>query len=219
MGNKKEIIIADDHPVVRNGIVSEIGKNDKFIIKEQCSNGSDAYKLILQIKPDIAIVDISMPELDGIEIIRRTKKEMIKTKFIILTMYNDEEYFNTAMELDVRGYLLKDTALSELNKCLEAVSNDGHYISPELSEYLIKNNDAKVNNSIEHKLSQLSTTEKKILKLLSQNKTSKEIAEDLFISYRTVQNHRIHICQKLNLHGTNSLLEFVLKNKKLINKI
>ena len=117
------------------------------------------------------------------------------------------------MELDVKGYLLKDNAVSELLSCLKTVAEGRYYICPTTSEYLIKQN---ANLKQKPALGTLTATEKQVLTLISQNNTSKQIAEELFISVRTVQNHRNNICHKLDLHGPNKLLEFALENKALL---
>jgi len=211
---KTTIFIADDHPVVRKGLTQAVGKDSSFSIVAECGDGNEALQKILELKPDIALLDISMPGMDGLDIIRNVHKENINIKFVILTMYDNEEYFNEAMALNVKGYLLKDTAIADVIHCLHNVSQGRHYICPALSDYLVSYNSRKedlerANPGIEN----LTETERKILSLIAQNKTSKEIAAGLFISARTVQNHRYNICHKLNLHGSNKLLQFALENK------
>jgi len=216
--DKTTILIADDHPVVRKGLAQAIGKDSFFSIVAECGDGDETLQKILELKPDIALLDISMPGMDGLDIIRNIRKENNTIEFVILTMYDNEEYFNEAMDIGVKGYLLKDTAIGEVMKCLHTVADGRHYICPAISDYLVsyksRNDDlAQANPS----LSDLTETERKILNLISENKTSKEIAAELFISARTVQNHRYNICAKLNLHGSNKLLQFALENKDILS--
>ncbi len=207
------ILIADDHPVIREGLIKIIEQNRQFKIIARATEGNEALRLLTEQHPDLAVLDISMPGKNGLDIIRKAKEENLSTNFIILTMYNDEEYFNAAMDLGVKGYLLKDNAVEELLSCLKVVADGHHYICPSISEYLIKQN---ANLKKMPAFNELTAAEKQILKLISQNKTSKQIAEKLFISVRTVQNHRNNICHKLDLHGPNKLLEFAIKNKSLL---
>ncbi len=213
----KSVLIADDHPIVRKGILSVVNSNSAFKLIYQCGDGQEAFDKIMELRPNIVILDISMPGKSGIEIIKEAKANRIESDFIILTMYDDEEYFEEAMELGVKGYLLKDNALLELENCLKIISDNKHYICPSLSEYLFKKSEnRKILFNNFHGLKRLTNTERQILAMLSENKTSKVIAEELFVSVRTIQNHRNNICNKLNLHGSFSLLEFAIKHRSEI---
>jgi len=219
MEHKLNILIADDHPIVREGLVHTIEKKPEFKIAAQCRDGNEALKKIIEIKPDIAVLDISMPGLSGLEIIKQLDMKNLHTKFIILTMYQDEEYFNAAMSLNVKGYLLKDNALAEIVNCLKAAAEGRHYICPAISEHLINWNSKKQELRKDNpSLEKLTPAEKQILKRIADNKTSKEIAEELYISVRTVQNHRNSICQKLEIQGHNKLLQFALENRELLQQ-
>lgn len=215
---QKKIVIADDHPIFRQGLIKVIdsacGSEKSYKIIAEAGNGIEALELILKHKPDAAIIDIDMPKLNGLEVVRRINAEKIPIAVIIITMYKDEEYFNEAMNLGVMGYLLKDGVLVELIECLETVMESKHFISPKISDYLISRNErikslAKTHPQIE----KLTKTEMHILKHLSENKTSKLIAEEMFISEKTVENHRANICLKLGLKGRNALLLFALQYK------
>lgn len=213
----KNIFIVDDHPMIRQGLRKMIEEKTDHKFVGEADNGVQALKLIEELKPDIIVVDISMPEMSGFELIRLLKKKPFAIEFIMLTMYKEEEYFNEAMELDVKGYLLKESTGAEFLKCLREVSLGNYYVSPELSGYLLKRThaaDTFLNQRPSLKL--LTQMELKVLKLISENKTSKEIAEQLHISYRTVQNHRSKICEKLELEGYNKLLQFAIEHKQLL---
>lgn len=214
MEEPTKIIIADDHPIFRQGIIRIVDKDPSYKIIHQCGDGNELIGKIKELQPDIVIIDISMPGLNGLEVVRESIKREMAVDFIILTMYKDEEYFNEAMNLGVKGYLLKENAAKDLLNCLRLVSQGNHFICPELSGMLLERT-SKI-ESLAHKvpgLADLTPSEKKILSLIGQNKTSREIADELFVSIRTVQNHRINIARKLGLKGHHKLLQFALENK------
>jgi len=214
---KVRLILADDHPVVRHGFKEIIEKDEKYQIIAECGNGMEALSLLRELEPDIAVLDISMPDLNGLQIVKKIKSENAKTEFIILTMYEEEEYFDEAMNAGVKGYILKESALTDLLGAVQSVSDGKYFISPAISDYVIRRNKniRNVKSSLPS-VDELTTVERKVLKLISENKTSKEIGELLFISYKTVQNHRNNICNKFGLKGHNKLLQFALENKKFL---
>jgi DNA-binding NarL/FixJ family response regulator len=217
MSEKTTVLIADDHPIVRQGFVKVIERDPSFQIIAESGDGERALKLIRELEPDIAVLDISMPDMSGLEIIKQIGDDNLPTRFVILTMYKDPEYFDTAIDMGVKGYILKESAIGELLNCLRTVSQNKYYISPLLSGYLLER-DAKIKslNNRMPALSKLTRSEKRILKLIAENKTSREIADDLCVSPRTVQNHRTNICNKLGLKGHNKLLLFAVRNKSLL---
>jgi len=209
-----KILIADDHPIFRQGLLKIIEADPAFEIIAETGDGAEALALIKKLRPDIAVLDISMPQLSGLEIARQVQQENLPVRLVILTMYKEEEYFDEAMDLGVKGYILKENAVSDLSSCVQAVAAGKYYVSPVISGYLINRGArqkalAKKNPA----LSLLTDTERRILKLLVQNKTSREIAAQLHVSHRTVQNHRMNICAKLDLKGHNKLLQFALEHK------
>lgn len=217
MTEKTTVLIADDHPIVRQGFVKVIERDSSFAVIAESGDGERALQSLRELKPDIAVLDISMPDMSGLEIIKQVGTDNLPTKYVILTMYKDPEYFDTAIDMGVKGYILKESATGELLNCLRMVARNQYYISPLLSGYLLER-DAKIkslNNSMPA-LSKLTRAEKRILKLIAENKTSREIADDLCVSPRTVQNHRTNICSKLGLKGHNKLLLFAVQNKSLL---
>lgn len=210
---KTTILIADDHHLVRIGILSILKNEKEFEITGDIDNGTEALKLIKENKPDIAILDIDMPGLSGLEIAKEIYDTKLPTKVIILTMHRDKAYFQRSRELDVKAFILKDSISDDLVECLRTVAGGEYYISPRLTSYLIESNKPSQKPEWYHKLT---TQELKVLKLLSENKTSKQIADELYISTKTVENHRANITTKLNLKGTNALLVFALENKTFI---
>lgn len=219
MKNKAvKIFVADDHPLILKGIIDALNGTEKYNVTGSSVNGKEAYLLIDEQQPELAILDINMNDMNGLEIARMLKSNKSDIKIVILTMYNDENYFNEAIDIGVDGYLLKDCYENELLKCLDTVIAGEFYLSPGVSKLLISRRKQKSNlESLYPELKNLTAMEKKVLAKISENKTSKEIADELFISVRTVQNHRTNICGKLKLKGYNKLFQFAILNKHLIN--
>ncbi|MBI2429165.1 MAG: response regulator transcription factor [Ignavibacteriales bacterium] len=211
------ILLADDHPLLRKGLKETIEEENGFEVIAEANNGESALALIEQHHPVIAVLDVDMPKMSGLEVAAAVQKKKIGTMVVILTMYDSETIFNKAMDLGVRGYLLKDNAVSEITNALHLIMDGKHYITPSLSNMLLQRSPLTNQRSAEHiGLSSLTQTERKILRLVAENTSNKEIAEKLFISPRTVETHRNNICQKLDLQGTNALLKFAIDNKAIL---
>lgn len=208
------ILIADDHPLIRTGLRQVIEKEEAFTVVDEAGDGQSAHELIKEHQPCVAILDLEMPLLNGLDTARRVIAEKLKTQIIILTMYDDEEMFNEAMEIGVSGYVLKDSASVDIVKAIRSVMNGEYFVSPKLSNYALKSRQSgKATVEVAVGLFRLSPSERRILKLIAEEKTSQEIAELLSISQRTVDNHRTNICRKLGLNGINSLLRFALTHR------
>lgn len=216
MPGKIRIIIADDHPIFRGGLRQIISADLSIEIIGEAENGEKALEIIQELKPDIAVLDIDMPKKTGLDVIRELKDS--NTKIIFLTMYAEEDIFDEAMDLGIKGYVLKDSAVNDIIECILSVNEDNYYISPNVSNLLV-NRRIKSKNLIKKnpELGNLTKTERNILRFISENKTSKEIAEVLFLSHRTVENHRTNISNKLNLKGSHSLLKFAIENKSYLS--
>jgi DNA-binding NarL/FixJ family response regulator len=214
MATEIRIVIADDHPVFRQGLRQIIEMERGLNVIGEAADGSAALTLIRDLRPEVAVLDINMPNLKGFEVARELRREGSSTQIIFLTMYDDERMFNEALNAGALGYLLKDSAISDIVESIRAAAGGRHFITPAISGYLIKR--AARSQSLQEdapSLKDLSPAEMRILKLIAENNSSKEIAEQLFISYRTVENHRANICQKLGLHGSNALVRFALEHK------
>jgi len=212
--NEIKIIIADDHPIFRRGLRNVIEKAPGLIVLDEADDGNDALEKIRQLKPDIAVLDVNMPSMNGFDIARSLQHVRSAVKIVFLTMLNDENSFNAAMDLGVKGYVLKDSAVTEIVAGIKSVAAGRSYISPPLSEYVL-NRGSRAAALAEEKpaIMELTPTERRILKMVSESKTSREIADILCIHFRTVENHRTNISQKLGLKGSNSLLKFALEHK------
>lgn len=217
MTEEIRIIIADDHPIFRSGLKSILKDETNIQIVGEASDGNKALELISELNPDIAVLDMSMPEKTGLQVLRELKNNKSKVKVIFLTMYREEDMFDEAMNLEVDGYVLKESAENDIVECINQVAKNNYYISPVISNLFVKrrNKTAELDKQ-NPALLKLTLTERRVLKLVSQNKTSKEISEELFISPKTVDNHRTSISNKLNLHGTHSLVKFAIENRSLI---
>jgi DNA-binding NarL/FixJ family response regulator len=208
------IVIADDHPLLRLGLRQVIEQRSDLRVIGEAGNGERALELIEQMKPSVAILDIDMPKMDGLEVAKCIAERKMPVEVIILTMYEGEKYFKHAMDFGVLGYVLKNNTAAEIGEAIDSVLKGRHYISPSLSEILLKSN-RDLQKGTEKKLgvADLTPAERKVLKLVADNKTTKEISDILFISERTVESHRSNICAKLNLHGQNALLHYALEIK------
>jgi len=212
--NKTRIVIADDHPVFRFGLRQIIEAEPGFEVVGEADQGETARDLIQKIRPAIAILDVAMPILDGLALARVLQKEEIPVKIILVTMYREEKLFKKALEAGVKGYVLKDSAASDIISCIKAVAAGQNYTSPELTTYLVSRvRQVDAVREPRSGVETLTATELRILASLAEYKTSKEIAQELFISPRTVETHRNNICQKLGIHGSHALMKFALAQK------
>jgi len=213
--NKIKLIIADDHHLIRLGLKNVLASNADLEILHEFDNGLDALNYILNKEPDMAIVDIDMPGISGLELCKVVRENKRSTKILFLTMLNQETVFNKAREIGANGYLLKDFILEELFIAIKTIFNDKFYFSDNLQLKL--NNDFSkfvIDKALIEKLSRLTETEKKILKLIATNLNSEQIAEKLFASINTVKTHRKNISHKLELENEqNNLLKFAVKNQ------
>jgi DNA-binding NarL/FixJ family response regulator len=213
MANEISIVIADDHPMFRRGLRQSLEECAEFRILREASDGQAALQMIEDLKPAVAILDISMPLMDGFAVAREVRKSSKHTQLIFLTAHQEESLFEEAMQLGVRGYLLKESSLNEIVGCVRAVAAGQHYTSPAMTTYLISLSRQQPGSS-ESGIKNLTPTELRVLKLIAEYKTSREIAGELFISYYTVETHRRNICDKLDLHGSHALMKFAMAHAR-----
>ena len=208
------ILIADDHPIVREGFARVIVRDPGLVVVAEADDGGAAVELALAHRPDVAVVDFSMPVRDGLAVTRALADARLPTRVILLTMHNDRSRFNAALDAGVAGYLLKESAPQEIVRAIRAVAAGAHYISPSLSTFLLKRHrDSAALAAETPSLALLTETERRVLRLVADGRTSKDIAASLFVSVRTVEDHRANVCQKLELHGANALLRFALAHR------
>ena len=204
------IIIADDHQLFRNGLKILLSAFPEFEITGEASNGEEFLSLITHTPVDIALMDINMPEMDGIEATRRASKTHSNLNIIALSMYGEEEYYYKMVDAGAKGFLLKDSDISEVKEAILTVRKGGNYFSQQLLQHVIQ----KIKHrEHENKLTNLSKREKEILSKICEGLSNQEIAESLFISKRTVDKHRANLLGKTNSKNTASLILFAIKNK------
>jgi len=212
------ILAVDDHPIFRKGLVGLIKDEIKDCEISEAENGAEAIEILSTENFDFLILDIDMPEKSGIDVLDHLKENEIKTKTIILTMHNDELFFNEAFNRGAVGFLLKEDSSIEIIECLERVEAGKPFVSKKLLPF--KENRSKFNQEmsrVKELIDSLTKSEMNTLKLVAQNKTSKEIAELLFVTEKSVENYRSRICKKLDIGGgSNSLLRWCASNKDLI---
>jgi len=217
MAGRIKVLIVDDHPLFRSGLRQVIESDVRFELTGEAADGETAYKFILEKKPDVAVLDVNLPKLTGLEVARKLQPKKISTRLIILTMHKEEDMINRALDSGVNGYVLKENAVEDILEAVVAVAKGGHYLSPAVSGFLVnRRNRAQSLAAQKPGLDDLTKAERRVLKLVAEKKTSKEIGAELFISPRTVEAHRANICTKLELTGSHSLLQFALENRSAL---
>ena len=217
MGNTSRqvrIIIIDDHPLFRDGLRHVIAADSRFALAGEGASAAEALELVDRLAPDLAVLDVNLPDRSGLDVAADMKQHQSATRVVILTMLKDEQAFNLAMNLGVQGYVLKENAATEIINCLAAAARGEPFVSPSLSAFLLRRHGRSTALSGQKPgLEDLTFAERRILKRIADNRTSKEIAAELRISPRTVESHRASIAKKLDLRGSNSLLQFALLNR------
>lgn len=208
------IVIADDHPVVRQGLRQTIEEDSRLRVVAEASDGQQAVEAVETYSPQVTILDIDMPVMNGFDAARAIRQKGLSTEIIFLTMHRDEDLFNEAIDLGAKGFVLKDSALTDIIECIKTVASSEHYASHALTSFLIdRSRRAIALTEKQPSIKDLTPAERSVLKLIGDNLTTKQIGEQLFISPRTVEKHRENICQKLDLKGSHSLLKFALSRK------
>ena len=191
-----------------------IEADSRLKVIAEADNGAAAVDLTREARPDIAVLDLDMPIKDGFEATRDIQDLKLAVEVIFLTMHKTEELFNAALDLGVKGYVLKDSAMTEIIDCIRAVKRGHSYASPQLTPFMIgRNRRAAALVKQKPSLNDLTPSELRILKMIAEEKTSRQIAALSYISIRTVEHHRANICLKLDLHGSNALMKFALAHK------
>jgi two-component system, NarL family, response regulator NreC len=218
MGEKKQVLIVEDHTILREGLRSLLSGHIDFEIVGEATDGREAIRSVEKLQPDIVLMDISMPRMDGISAIREIKKQNSKIRILALTVHKTEEYILSTLEAGADGYLLKDATHAELIKAMEIISKGDRYLCPGIAGQII---DGYLQGRKSSKplsvYETLTPREKEILKLIGEGYKNKEIAEQLFISVKTVEKHRSNLMEKLQLHNSAAVTSYAIK-KGLISK-
>jgi len=214
MTGEIKIFIADDHPIFRHGLRQIIERTPQLVVVDEAEDGETAWQKLSATKVDVAILDVDMPGRDGVEVARAIHEARLSIAIVFLTMHKDEHYLNQALDLNVKGYIVKDSALTEIVQCIRAVAAGREFVSPQLTGFLL-NRSRRAAELVARKpqLSALTPIERRVLKLVAEYKSNKQMADELFLSVRTIEHHRARISQKLELEGRHALLKFALEHQ------
>ncbi len=206
------IILADDHTIIRSGLRLLLEQQTDFKVVAEASDGREAVTLVALHHPDIAILDIGMPELNGIEATRRIAAENPSTQVVILSMHSDEGYVLRALKAGARAYILKNSAEADLIRAVRSVADGKSFFSPVISKMLLEDYVRQIRDKqVEDSYDLLTPREREVLQLIAEGKTNKEVANILHLSVHTVDAHRGNILQKLNLHGIPELILYAVR--------
>ncbi len=212
MTEKIKILIADDHPIIRQGLRQIIEREADLEIVFECGDGRSALAEILSRQPDVAILDVDMPHKTGLEVLRSLGENAFAGKAILLTVHNEEEFFDEAILHGAKGYLLKDSVVEDIIVAIRTVVGGQNYVSPALTTMLFSQKRRPSQTSAKE-LETLTPSERSVLRLIAAYQTNNQIAETLFVSPATVKTHRRNICAKLELEGNHSLMKFAVEYK------
>jgi DNA-binding NarL/FixJ family response regulator len=218
MSQKVRIVIAEDHTILREGLKSLLSSSSDYEIIGEAEDGQEAIRCVEKFKPDLILMDLSMPRMNGMDAIKEIKKRFSETKILVLTVHKTEEYILATLKAGADGYVLKDATHTELMMAVKNVLRGKHYISPGISErviegYLEGRKTLKTRTSWET----LTQREREILKLIAEGYKNKEIADYLCISPKTVEKHRANLMEKLDLHNVQALTTFAIE-KGLVSR-
>lgn len=206
------ILVADDHPISRDGIALALSNIDEFEIIAELSNGQEALEAIRNKNIDVAILDVEMPVMSGMDVVNAVKEEGLDCRLIFMSMHSQPSLVRRAVKEGISGYVLKDSATSEVVTAVRTVANGDIYFSPRIASILVNQvREEPEESNDDNVLKTLTAAERRILKLIATDMTSKEIALKLGLSVRTIEGHRARITKKLGLYGAHSLVKFAFK--------
>lgn len=209
---KVRILIAEDHTLVRQGLRRILEEQPGWEVAGEASNGREAVRLALQLKPDVVMMDIAMPQLNGIEAIRQITRRLPAIRIVILSMFAEEAYILQALQAGAHGYLLKDSADQELVRAIAAVSRGKSFFSPAVSRIVLDDHVRYLaEKGTTDAFDLLSEREREVFQLIAEGHSNKEVADLLFISPATVETHRAHIMEKLNVHSTAEIVLYAVR--------
>ena len=214
MADKTRIIIIDDHPLFREGIKTIIARSGQFEIVAESGTGRDGFEKTIQLKPDLVLLDISLPDESGMEVARRIRYQLPKTRIIILSMHSRIDYIVEAFQSGATGYVVKESAAERLDQALNAVAAGEYFLDSSISHEVVAklmSSPTKESKVSDAGYSQLTPREQEIMRMLAEGSSKSEIAESLCISIKTVENHRANIMRKLNIHSAMELVRYAAR--------
>jgi len=206
-----KVLIADDHKIIRDGLRALIEKQKDMKVVAEASNGCEAIEQIAETRPNIVVMDVSMPDLNGVEATRRIITANSQIKVIALSMHSDRRFVAEMLRAGASGYLLKDCAFEELGHAIRLVAKNRTYLSPGITDVVIGDYLKQVNGQEKSVFSVLTAREREILQLLAEGNTTKQIAVHCYVSVKTVETHRQHIMEKLDIHSLPELTKYALR--------
>jgi DNA-binding NarL/FixJ family response regulator len=208
------VVVADDHPIVRDGLRMMIERFVTMQLVAEAGDGQEALDAIVEHEPDIALLDIEMPSLTGLDVLREIRARKIRTRCIVLTLYDDRAVFQHAVQHGAMGFMLKDSAPKDILRGICRVASGEFHLGVPTST---SSRDAVDSRSGELlAVAALTPTERRVLHLIAENKSTRDIAEELFVSPRTVDSHRANICSKLGESGSHGLIRFAIENRRFL---
>jgi DNA-binding NarL/FixJ family response regulator len=218
MPDKHRIVIAEDHTILREGLRALLSSHPDLEIAGEAEDGRDAIRCTEKVRPDIILMDLSMPKMHGLDAIREIRRRIPETKILVLTVHKTEEYILATLEAGAAGYVLKDATHAELVTAIKTVLGGKPYLSPAISERVIRGYlEGKKGKKIDTSWDTLTPREREMLKLIAEGYKNKEIAEIMCISVKTAEKHRANLMKKLDLHSVSALTAFAIE-KGLIGK-
>lgn len=210
--SKIRVFLADDHKILRESLVILLSQKDNIEVVGAAGDGQEAYRKILELQPDIAVLDISIPRLNGLDLAERLRTELPGVKVVILTMHKSGEFVSKALCAGVRGYVLKDNALEELIECIELVYTNKIYLSQDITGIVVEGFVHNSRDGAESGENAISSREREILQLLAEGKSNKDISDLLNLSIKTVETHRANIMRKMNFKNITDLVLYAVRN-------
>lgn len=219
INGKKSVVIAEDHTILRAGLKALLSTNPTFEVIGEADNGRDAIRRVIELKPNLVIMDLSMPGMNGMDALKEIKDRMPEVKALVLTVHSEEEYVLASLQAGANGYVLKDATQNELLAAAERVLAGKTYLSPDITEKVV-NSYLNTNGSSQEPVTRWDTVtqrERQILKLIAEGHTNKSMSDYLCISVKTVEKHRANLMKKLDLHSVSALTTYALE-KGIINR-